>query len=32
VDRAIGSILNNVTFEELVRRSRIGQRQLMYHI
>jgi len=32
VDRAIGSILNNVTFEELVRRSRISQRQLMYHI
>src|SRR5438046_5353381 len=32
VDRAIGSMLNNVTFEELVRRSRISQRQLMYHI
>ena len=32
VDRAIGSILNNVTYEELVRRSRISQRQLMYHI
>ena len=32
VDRAIGSILNNVTFEELVRRSRSAQRQLMYHI
>jgi len=32
VDRAIGSILNNVSFEELVRRSRTSQRQLMYHI
>jgi len=32
VDRAIGSILNGVTFEELVRRSRSTQRQLMYHI
>ena len=32
VDRAIGSVLNSVTFEELVRRSRISQRQLMYHI
>jgi Rrf2 family transcriptional regulator, cysteine metabolism repressor len=32
VDRAIGSILNSVTFEELVRRSRSTQRQLMYHI
>jgi Rrf2 family cysteine metabolism transcriptional repressor len=32
VDRAIGSVLNNVTFEELVRRSRSSQRQLMYHI
>jgi Rrf2 family transcriptional regulator, cysteine metabolism repressor len=32
VDRAIGSILNNITFEELVRRSRASQRQLMYHI
>jgi Rrf2 family protein len=32
VDRAIAGVLNNVTFEELVRRSRISQRQLMYHI
>jgi Rrf2 family cysteine metabolism transcriptional repressor len=32
VDRAIGSILNSVTFEELVRRFRSTQRQLMYHI
>src|SRR5437660_8300630 len=32
VDRAIASILNNVSFEELVRRSRTSQRQLMYHI
>jgi len=32
VDRAIGNVLNNITFEELVRRSRLSQRQLMYHI
>jgi Rrf2 family cysteine metabolism transcriptional repressor len=32
VDRAIGSVLNNITFEELVRRARASQRQLMYHI
>jgi len=32
VDRAIAGVLNNVTFEELVRRSRSSQRQLMYHI
>ena len=32
VDRAIGGVLNNITFEELVRRSRTNQRQLMYHI
>ena len=32
VDRAIGSVLNNITFEELVRRERANQRQLMYHI
>jgi Rrf2 family protein len=32
VDRAIGTILNNISFEELVRRSRANQRQLMYHI
>ena len=32
VDRAIGAILNNITFEELVRRAHIHQRQLMYHI
>jgi Rrf2 family transcriptional regulator, cysteine metabolism repressor len=32
VDRAIAGVLNNVTFEELVRRSRSNQRQLMYHI
>lgn len=32
VDRAIGSILNNITFEELVRRARANERQLMYHI
>ena len=32
VDRAIGSVLNNITYEELVRRSRTSQQQLMYHI
>ena len=32
VDRAIAGVLNNVTFEELVRRSRLNERQLMYHI
>ena len=32
VDRAIGSVLNNITFEELARRARMNQRQLMYHI
>jgi Rrf2 family protein len=32
VDSAIGNVLNNITFEELVRRERSSQRQLMYHI
>jgi Rrf2 family cysteine metabolism transcriptional repressor len=32
VDRAISGVLNSVTFEELVRRERMNQRQLMYHI
>jgi Rrf2 family transcriptional regulator, cysteine metabolism repressor len=32
VDRAIGGVLNNITFEELVRRTRANQRHLMYHI
>jgi Rrf2 family transcriptional regulator, cysteine metabolism repressor len=32
VDRAISGVLNNITFEELVRRERSSQRQLMYHI
>ena len=32
VDRAIASVLNSITFEELVRRERANQRQLMYHI
>ncbi|HEY2380477.1 MAG TPA: Rrf2 family transcriptional regulator [Terriglobia bacterium] len=32
VDRAIGGVLNNITFEELVRRERSNQRRLMYHI
>ena len=32
VDRAIGGVLNSITFEELVRRERSGKRHLMYHI
>jgi Rrf2 family transcriptional regulator, cysteine metabolism repressor len=32
VDRAIGNVLNNITFEELARRTRASQRALMYHI
>ena len=32
VDRAIGNVLNNITFEELVRRERAFHRPLMYHI
>ena len=32
VDRAIGGVLNHITFEELVRRERSSQRQVMYHI
>jgi Rrf2 family transcriptional regulator, cysteine metabolism repressor len=32
VDRAIGGVLNNITFEELVRRTRANQQPLMYHI
>jgi len=32
VDRAIAGILNSITFEELVRRARMSQQQLMYHI
>jgi Rrf2 family cysteine metabolism transcriptional repressor len=32
VDRAIGNVLNNITFEELARRERASQRALMYHI
>src|SRR5262245_60776113 len=32
VDRAISGVLNNITFEELVRRERSSQRQLMYYI
>ncbi len=32
VDRAIASVLNYVTFEDLVRRARDNPRQLMYHI
>jgi Rrf2 family protein len=32
LDHAIAGVLNNVTFEELVRRSLMDQQQLMYHI
>ena len=32
VDRAIGSVLNGVTFAELVRQHRSRERQVMYHI
>src|SRR5215468_4630121 len=32
VNRAISGVLNNITFEELVRRQRASQQQLMYHI
>jgi Rrf2 family cysteine metabolism transcriptional repressor len=32
VNRAIGSVLNGVTFAELVRQTRSRERQVMYHI
>src|SRR5215467_2166633 len=32
LDRAIASVLNNVTFEELARKVRTNRRQVMYHI
>src|SRR5215468_10731829 len=32
VDRAIGNVLNSITFEELARRERANLRALMYHI
>jgi Rrf2 family protein len=32
MDRAIASVLNGVTFEDLVRRAHSNQRQVMYHI
>lgn len=32
LDRAIGGVLNSITFEELVRRERDKRRPLMYHI
>ena len=32
VDRAIASVLNNVTFDDLARRTRANQAQVMYHI
>ena len=32
LDRAIAGVLNNVNFEDLARRARANQRQVMYHI
>jgi Rrf2 family protein len=32
LDRAIASVLNNVTFDDLARRARANRRQVMYHI
>jgi Rrf2 family protein len=32
LDRAIASVLNGVTFEDLARRVRASQSQVMYHI
>jgi len=32
LDRVIASVLNGVTFEDLVRRTRENRRQVMYHI
>src|SRR5437764_9569085 len=32
LDRAIASVLNNVTFEDLARRVQANRRQVMYHI
>ena len=32
LDRAIASVLNNVTFEDLAKRARASQDQVMYHI
>jgi Rrf2 family iron-sulfur cluster assembly transcriptional regulator len=32
MDRAIASVLNSVTFQDLVRRAHSHQRQVMYHI
>jgi Rrf2 family protein len=32
LDRAIGSVLNSVNFEDLARRARSSQNQVMYHI
>lgn len=32
LDRAMASVLNNVTYEDLARRARSNQRQVMYHI
>jgi Rrf2 family protein len=32
MDQAISSVLNGVTFEDLVHRARSNQRQVMYHI
>jgi Rrf2 family protein len=32
MDRAISAVLNNITFQDLVRRAQSNQRQVMYHI
>jgi len=32
LDRAIASVLNSVTFEDLAKRARASQHQVMYHI
>ena len=32
VDRAIGSVLNSITFANLVQQVRARERQVMYHI
>ncbi len=32
LDRAIGGVLNSVTFEDLARKARAKQHQVMYHI
>lgn len=32
VERAIASVLDSITFEELARRAKAGEKRLMYHI